>query len=283
MPNEQDPRDEARWQALSMRRSELELAEIFRVLGEHGIEAIAFKGWAAARNYPTGHFRNFSDIDIAVRSDQHSQAFEIIKAGKLAHLNIDLHLEFRHLDRSNWNDLFARSSVTTIEGVAVRSLSPEDHLRVLSAHWLNDGGEYKERLWDIYYAVARRPDNFDWEICLNSVPANRRNWVTTSLILAQRYLGLNISDIPLRDDELVIPQWVENRVLREWDSNTRLVPLSSAFKTRTGFWRQVKKRMPPNPIQATIEADGIFDETGRLGMQISTAFRRLTHKFRKRR
>ncbi len=283
MSNEgDDPRNEARWQALSMRRSELELKEIFTVLGEVGIDAIVFKGWVAARNYPVGHFRYFNDIDIAVRREDYEQALNTIGSSELSRFNIDLHSEFRHLDRTPWDELFERTIITEVEGAKIRALSPEDHLRVLSAHWLNDGAEYKERLWDIYYAVASRPVDFDWDICLNSVAANRRGWVITAILIAQKYLDLDLTGIPISDEEQLIPKWVVRTIEREWSSDVRLLPLSSSFDDRKKFWQQLMKRIPPNPIQATIEADGTFDEKRRLHLQILTATRRLGSYTRKR-
>lgn len=280
-PN-QTSNDTARWQLLSLRRSELELKQIFAVLSEENIQAVVIKGWAAARTYPIGHFRHSNDIDIAVRHQDYHRTLDIVKVGNLSHLNIDLHSEFRHLDRTPWDELFARSIITEIEGVKVRTLGHEDHLRVLCAHWLNDGGEYSERLWDIYYAVENRTNDFDWDICLNTVPANRRNWVATALVIANKRLGLEISNIPLRDEERVVPKWVEKTIDKEWKSDVRLVPIATSFNDRKAFWDQVRKRLPPNPIQATIEADGIFDAKSRVGMQVSAIWRRLGPYLRKK-
>lgn len=265
-----------------MKRSELELSQVFGIFTEHRIQPIVIKGWAAARNYPLGHFRGFTDIDLAVERKDYDAARLIVKSGSLGPYNIDLHCELRHLDLTPWTDLFRRSVTTELEGVQVRTLCPEDHLRVLCAHWLNDGGEYRERLWDIYYAVQNRPDDFDWDTCLNTVPTNRRNWVITAIMLAHEHLGLDITRIPIQDEERVVPRWVARTIEREWKSDVRLIPLSTTFNDRKSFWQQLMKRLPPNPIQATIETDAAFDEKARMHLRVLTALRRLWAYFRKK-
>ena len=155
--------DEFRWHKLSMRRFELGILEAFQGFRSHGIEPILIKGWAAARNYPEDRVRNFGDVDLAFPASEYDKAKEVAGAQPNLLVAIDFHREFRHLDTTPWEVAFDRSELVDVDGGSIRVLSPEDHLRVLCVHWLNDGGAYKERLWDVYYAVANRPPDFDWD------------------------------------------------------------------------------------------------------------------------
>ena len=74
-------------------------------------------------------------------------------------------------------------------------LCPEDELRVLCLRWLNDGGAYKERLWDIYYAVANQPPDFDWDQCRDSVSATGRRWIVTAIAITRKYLSLEVEGL----------------------------------------------------------------------------------------
>jgi len=165
--------DISRWQKLQLRLYEHHIEEIFGMFYRHKIEPILIKGWAAGRYYPNPEQRFSSDIDLAVGSTDFSLAEEIIKDYPF---NIDLHKELRHLDKLDWNELFKVSELVKLGKTKVRVLRPEDHLRVLCVHWLTDGGANKEKLWDIFYVLENRSDDFDWDRFLNAVGEKRRKW-----------------------------------------------------------------------------------------------------------
>ncbi|MGH7006282.1 MAG: nucleotidyltransferase family protein, partial [Alphaproteobacteria bacterium] len=177
---------EIRWFRLSRRRTELALVEIFDFCRRHEIEPILIKGWAAARNYPPNEPRFFGDIDLAVSVGQFAAAESIIFSPEAPAVGVDLHRGLRHLDTVDFETLFSRSLLFDLDGTMIRILRPEDHLRVLCVHWLTDGGAYKDRLWDVYYAVANRPDDFDWDLCLKSVSETRQKWIVTTIRLAEK-------------------------------------------------------------------------------------------------
>jgi len=255
-----------------MRRCEIELAEVFQSFQNNELSPILIKGWAAARNYPADSYRELGDIDIAFSSAEFTRA-SLLKTS--SDFNIDLHCELRHYDTTPWHVLFARSESIQLNEVDIRVLRPEDHLRVMAIHWLNDGGVNRERLWDIYYAVINRPKDFDWDLCLNSVSKRRRKWITTTIALTNLHLGLDIAELPLSESDLDIPAWLSKTIAREWSTDVRMRPLETCLHDRKLFFQQLRKRFPPNPIQATIEGEGQFNDSWRLPIQIRTAFARV--------
>ena len=267
--------DEIRWYRLFMRRTEVEIKGIFEAYREVDVEPILIKGWAAARNYPATHPRFFGDIDIAVSSDDLERARARSRNERFTALNIDLHRGLRHLDSTPWEVLFERSELVDVDGTDVRLLSSEDHFRVLCTHWLTDGGQYKQRLWDIYYAVANRPSTFDWNVALDGVSDTRKNWIKTAIAITKKHLNLDTTGLPFTDDLLDYPKWIDKCLAKEWASEVRLRSLDTCLSDPGLFFRQIRKRVPPNPIQATIESEAMFDERSRIPFQIKSISMRL--------
>ena len=272
--------DELRWHKLSMRRFELAIAEAFELFRACEIEPILIKGWAAARNYPEGRTRFFGDVDLAFSASQFEKAVERLSMTQAPSISIDPHREFRHLDTLPWEIAITRSKVINVEGGSIRMLCPEDHLRVLCVHWLNDGGAYKDRLWDIYYAVANRPPDFDWELCLGSVSETRRRWIVTAIAIARKYLSLDVGDLPAGVSGAAIPSWMVRCLEKEWRTDRRLIPLEACLHDPKLLAQQILKRTPPNPIEATIEVEGEFDDGWRLPYQIGSIRKRMGPSFR---
>lgn len=243
------------WDLLAAKVHEERLHLVFDAFRGHAIEPILIKGWAAARNYPSHHLRQMGDIDIAVAPNEYDRAKVIWKDPELGRHNVDLHNGLRHLDSLSWDDLFGNSLLIDLNASQIRVLRPEDHLRVLCTHWLNDGGEYKEKLWDVYYAVANRPNEFDWSRCLDAVDQNRRRWVICAIALAHCYLGLEVDDLPFADELNHVPKWIINCIEKGWQQE-RLEPVLTTVRDRKHLFRQIGRRLPPNPIRATIEANG---------------------------
>ena len=268
--------DANRWNLLQLRRFEFQIVKAFEIFRSHRLDPILLKGWAAARNYPPERHRVFADIDLAVSRDDYARAFELTHSATLNTINIDIHCELRHLDTLSWQTLYERSETIPLDGTDIRVLSPEDHLRVLCAHWLTDGGQYRERLWDIYYAIVNRPKDFDWKKCLGSVTAIRRNWVLTTIAITQKYLELDVGELPIENELPPIPKWMDDCLAKEWSSEVRLRSLHTCLDDRKLFFQQIRKRIPPNPIQATIESEAFFDDSSRISMQVKSVLRRIT-------
>jgi hypothetical protein len=267
--------DEHRWHLLAKKKSEAMMVSAFRGLRTHGIEAVLIKGWAAARSYPDDVPRFFGDIDLAVASEDFETASELVQDPGSGVRGVDLHRELRHLDTLDWKTLLENSQTVPVEGEQIRILSAEDHLRVMCVHWLTDGGESRDRLWDIFYAVKNRPAGFDWDKCLAVVDPNRRGWVVATIGLAHKYLDLEIDDLPFGEEARQLPGWLTKCVQREWRNGVTLRPLHTALDDARTFVTQIRKRIPPNPIQATIDCEAAFDDKSRVVYQIRDIFIRL--------
>ncbi len=264
-----------RWNSLVRLIHRACYAEVVCAFRASVIEPILIKGLAAHLNYPDDHFRNSADVDLAVSPSDFDAAKEICDSGTPHNVSIDLHKGLRHLDTVGWDDLFANSVLVDIDGTPIRMLRPEDHLRVLCVHWLNDGGANRERLWDIYYAVANRPANFDWDRCLNVVSSKRRRWVVLTIGLAHKYLELNLDDLPFADEAKTIPRWLVRTIEREWACDVRLLPMAMFLRDPKGLFQQINKRLPPNPIQSIVEMEGSFDARWQLHYQVGGALKRV--------
>jgi hypothetical protein len=264
--------DRERWLILQRGLAEYRIKEIFKVFREHNIEPILIKGWAAGLKYPLPWERFFSDIDIAVKPSDYQAALKIAFENNTS---VDLHEGLRHLDTLEWADLYENSRLVLIDDARIRILREEDHLRVLSVHWLNDGGAFKEKLLDIYFAVKNRPSDFDWKRCLESVGERRKRWIICTIGLAHRYYGLEIDDLPFAFEARRIPVWLTAALEKEWKSGVRLLPLNDCLGDRKMLWRQIKKRIPPNPIEAMVELEGEIDGRRRLFYQFGSIGKRL--------
>jgi len=273
--------DEARWSLLQIKAQEIRALQAFSLFRRHGIEPILIKGLAVARFYPPSRSRASVDMDIAVSKSDFASAYQICNSGAAAGLALDLHEELRHLDTLEWDDLFENSRLLDVDGDTIRVLRPEDHLRVLIVHWLTDGGGGKDRLWDVYYMIANRPVDFDWDRFLNSVSATRRRWLTCTIGLASRHLGLNLDDTPIKDEAADLPAWFIKAIDREWASDITLRPLHHCLNDPGMLLKQIRKRVPPNPIWATVDMEGSFDARTRVFYQIGSVIKRSFPSFRR--
>ncbi len=263
-----------KWNVLQIKLQERNVCNAFKYFRDNSVEPILIKGLASARWYPSEIGRASVDVDLCVSEDEFDICQNLINSNPPARVSIDLHRGLRYLDPMPWKILFENSELVEIDGVGIRQLCPEDHLRVLCTHWLTDGGENKQRLWDIFYLVDRKSGNFDWDKCLNVVSENRRRWVVYTIGLAHYYLGLDISGLPFEKEVKETPKWFRKVVERNWEKGIPIIPLKSCKHDRKIFWQQLKKRFPPNPIFATVSMEGSLDAKTRLHYQFGNFFMR---------
>jgi len=270
--------DELRWNLLQKKAQEVRVAQAFQLFRKNGVEPILIKGFAAARNYPDSRVRLSLDIDFAVAAGDFEKA-RVIETPE--GVGIDVHRELRGLDTLGWTNLFENSQLIEIDGCSVRVPRAEDHLRVLCVHWLTDGGSNKDRLWDIYYAIESRGADFDWGRFLDVVSPVRRRWLVATAGLAHRYLGLDLSGTPIENEALDLPVWLIKTVEREWASGTPERPMETTVYDPGVFLMQLRKRLRPNPIRATVEMEGSFDARTRVFYQIGNFLSRIAPTYRR--
>lgn len=267
---------EIRWLTIDRKAKEETLSQIFSELERKGIDPIAIKGWTIARHYPETRFRSYTDIDVAVSHDDFVVAKALLESSGLRKFNIDLHEGLRDRDTLGWADLLARTYTVDLNGVQIRVLSDEDNLRVTASHWLIDGGVYKERLWDIYYLVQNRKEDFDWTRCLYAAGPIRTSWVIAAIAAARDYLSLDVSDLPDEIRRFELPTWFKKVIEREWDRGPYLrVPLWMCIGRPRILFEQFRRRFPPNSIAATTDTEGVIDASSRIGFQVRSMIKKV--------
>jgi hypothetical protein len=270
-----------KWRIVSRTAKQRQLAAAAEVMTPRfGRNFVLIKGEAASRFFPENQPRIYSDFDFVV-ADEFSSSLAEKDSISIRNKNIDLHFGLRHLDTLKWEQFLGRCVEVWISGTSIRMPCAEDHLRITVVHWLTEGGEYKERLWDIYYAVANRPADFDWNKCLDVVSPTRRKWVITTIGLAHKYLGLEIDDLPFAEEAKDIPKWIIKTVESEWAREVRLIPLRIAYRKPRMLIEQIRKRLPPNPITATIDMEGEFDDRPRIWYQLGSIAKRIPPSLRR--
>lgn len=273
--------DTERWNLLQKKTQQVKSVRAAELLRSAGIEPILIKGEAAAQFYPEHKTRVSTDIDLAVDSCDFEKAMALCRSESAAGLAIDLHDQLRHLDTVGWHDLFENSRLLNYDEGSVRVLRDEDNLRILCVHWLTDGGVYKERLWDVYYSVVNRPPDFDWDRFLGIVSEKRRRWLICTLGLAERYLELDLSDTPIKNEAKQLPKWLINAVEHEWSSDVKPKPLEASLNDSKVLMQQVKRRFSPNPIRATVEMEGSFDARTRFFYRVGNFIKRIPSSYRR--
>ncbi len=271
-----------KWLQINFKVNEKQIVESFQFLRENEIEPILIKGRAAAEYYPRKFDRNFVDLDICVAPEDFQKAKELLNQTLESFRLIDLHKGLRDHDKLSWNNLFENSELIEIDNYEIRVLRPEDHLRVLCVHWLTDGGEYKNKLYDIYWMIKNRSKSFDWERCLSVVDENRRRWIICVIGIAHKYLDLEIEDLPFAEEAKNIPKWLTKTLEKEWRSDVRVVDFGFNLENPKFLFQQLKKRFPPNPITSTIMSEGSFDSRTRAIYQIKNFYERLKATINKR-
>jgi hypothetical protein len=243
---------------------------IITALRDTGVEPILVKGWAVARLYPELGLRPSGDVDLIIPPGQEKAAFAAVEGWESAQTPFDLqYQDYPKLRDRTLDDLYRRSVLVPLEGTNVRILSPEDHLALISVHFLRHGAFRALSLCDIALCVEQAGPDFDWDVCLGHDPLVR-NWLTCAIGLAHALLGAEIDHVP---DACTLPSWLVPAVLKEWQRPFATQhpdvhePLSRVVRHPRDLPNALRDRWW-GPIRASIWANQPFDESSRLPAQI---------------
>ena len=254
---------------------EEQLAEVFRLLGAAGVEALLVKGWAAGRAYPAKGLRPSGDIDLVVRPQQLEAARRVFATPETKRFFVDFeHEELEGLGAREWDELFARSSEVALgEGARVRLMSAEDHQRFLSIHLLRHGAWRPVWLVDVAAGLESRAGSFDWGRCLGR-DRRRGEWVACALGLAASLLGARLDEPAIAARARRVPKWMVSSVLKQWERPCvidHLPPELMAETLKVGRPARILgalRRRWPDPLQATIHMNAPFNRLPRFPFQM---------------
>lgn len=245
-------------------------AQAVSLFRSNGIEPILIKGPAAALYYPADNPRNSIDIDLAVSSEEYETAWALSRSPEAAGIAIDIHKEMRHLDTRPWTELFSDSTIVQMAGVDVRILRPEDHLRVLIVHWLTNGADDPDRLWDFYYLIDTLASELSWDAVFKPVSPVRQRWIACSIGLVHATLGLSIDSLPEEYGAGRIPSWFSRFVEAEWARERSNKPLHLTLNDPSQFFRQLHSRLRMNPVSAMVHMEASIDSPIRLHYRLAS-------------
>lgn len=260
-----------------------EIARSVRRLREAGIEPLLVKGWGVSRLYPPPLVRPAGDIDLVVPHADFARAEAILTGSDAPPITVGLDVQ----DESVWHDRpgdgsWDRATKIEVDGVTVLVPCPEDHVRLLSLHFLRHGAVRPGRLCDIAMIVEMSTRDFDWKRCLRNDPF-RANWVRTTLGLAHRLQGADLDDTPVTGAGRELPAWLLETV------SGRLYLLqddpSDAFgqlAREPGEVVAILRRRWPDPVSATLRYPARFSGSPRLPLQWVVYLRQIARYLRSR-
>jgi hypothetical protein len=258
---------------------ETKIHRVFKAFRALEIEPILIKGWAMARYYPQPGLRPYGDIDLIVRPRDLNSAQRLTASDELRDCRIDLHARPFELADRLLADLYARSFLAECGGELVRVLSDEDHLALVSIHLLKHGAWRPLWLCDVAMLLESLNPNFAWHVCLGA-NERRRNWIRSAIGLAIDLLGA-IPSQHSPETGLQTPRWLSDGVLGNWaepftvnhEPHNHRKEIKSYLTNPRGFVGDLRLRWP-DPIMATVLANGSFGNRRLLRYQIHNCLKR---------
>ena len=252
-------REAHRLHALQAAVHEREIQEVVGLLRSRGVEPVLVKGWAIARLYIEPGSRPYGDIDLCVHPDQYRAAKILFDTEVGRKYRVDLHKGFARFGNQPWKELYARSRCPETDGVTVRTLGPEDHLRLLCFHFLREGAWRPLWLCDVSVALEARAPDFDWDLCLGTNQRSRE-WVACALALAQHLLKANLDGVPPKACAKQPPSWLLPSVLKEWEIRSvyerHKSPANRAWRRPIHSLKRLRCHWPSR-VEATIDMNTV--------------------------
>ena len=147
-----------------------------------GVDPLLAKGWAVARLYPERGLRTYEDIDLWVRPRDYAIAVEALKGQVAPDYPVEMHQRV-HLLEPAWDELYENSRVVSLGEVEVRTLGPEDHLRLLCVYMFYHGVRRPLWLCDIGAIMESLPADFNW-LLSNNIERASIVWETDAWVSA---------------------------------------------------------------------------------------------------
>ncbi|HVB79804.1 MAG TPA: nucleotidyltransferase family protein [Candidatus Binataceae bacterium] len=197
-----------------------ELGRLTALLERGGVEPLALKGPALAlAAYGALALRQFTDLDLLVRESEVGRAAEILigedyapapgygladlgrpgayeialaRAGALTEVDLHWRLVPPYFPLAlDGEDLWRRAVRIEIEGVAVRTLAPADHLLYLCAHGAKHGWQALGGICDLAELIraSSRASPIDWDdLCARAKRAGADRALGLGVLLAHELL-----------------------------------------------------------------------------------------------
>jgi Uncharacterised nucleotidyltransferase len=249
---------------------ELQIRTVLPVMRAAGVEPVLAKGWAAARLYPEPGLRPYGDLDLYVPPERHAAALAALMSSGVPPAPVDLHHGFPDIDDRDADERLDRSRLADLDGVPVRVLAAEDHLRLLCLHLLRHGATRPLWLCDVAAGLESGPEGLDWDYFLAGC-RRRTDAAVCALGLAHRLLGARLDGCPVAARAEALPRWLVPAVLRQWESGSGWRdPLAASLRRRAGFLGELARHWP-NPVEGTLGVGGPFNELPRLPFQVAHA------------
>ncbi len=239
--------DAYRMHALQAAVHEGQVAQAVTALRSAGVTPLLAKGWAVARLYLEPGLRPYGDVDLAVPRHQEQQAQRALESCRPG-APVDLHPGgFSYLPDRTLDELHKRAQVATIGDVEVRTLGPEDHLRLLCLHLMKHSAWRPLWLCDVGLMVESLPSGFDWGYFLSG---DRRHtaWAVCVLGLSHRLLGATLDAAPaeVAAEALEVPERLVSQVLAMWaqghpEYETTMI---GVLRSKTGVLKGIRQRWP---------------------------------------
>ncbi len=172
-----------------------------------------------------------------MEQEQYQVAYRSLSGPAGGRHQVDLHAGPPE-GRTDWREVWGRSVRLEVEGVGVRTLGAEDHLRLLCLHFLRHGGWRPLWLCNIGAVMESRPPDFDWDLFFEG-SARDAGACASAILLARRILGADLTGTPLEakaDDRPRLP-------LQVVDAASRLVRFALSVPLALG--RRVRRHLAP--------------------------------------